>query len=126
MTETRTVRALIDRPYQGRVIYSGDVHDVESLIADGWVQAGQAEYVAGGQVVETTLAAPVETRVASHSDQAIDSVNAFVEDGLTKAQAEALIASGYSDLDAAKAASNDELDEVEGIGPATVQKIRDA
>lgn len=67
-----------------------------------------------------------ESSVNSHSDQAIDGVNAFVDAGLTEPQAEALIAAGYADLEAAQAASDDDLDEVDGIGPATVQKIREA
>lgn len=77
---------------------------------------------AGGVVIS----AGYEMKGDSHSDQAIDGVNAFVDAGLTEPQAEALIAAGYAVLEAAQAASDADLDEVDGIGPATVQKIREA
>jgi hypothetical protein len=46
--------------------------------------------------------------------------------GLTTEQEEALLEAGYQDRAAVLAASDEELDQVKGIGPATVKRIREA
>lgn len=47
-------------------------------------------------------------------------------DTLTQAARDALEAAGYTTLERARAASDDELLALDGVGPATVKAIRDA
>lgn len=79
---------------------------------------------AGGVVVSGGY----ETKEAtdSHSDQDIGQVDALVEgiDGLTAQQAQAIVAAGYTL--ATLPASQDELEAIKGIGPATAEKIVEA
>jgi hypothetical protein len=80
-------------------------------------QAGKSGAPSGASVVSGTVAVP------SKGSTEAEPMGAAL--GISEAQAAALAEAGYDTAEALEAASDEDLMEVDGIGKATVKKIRD-
>lgn len=66
-----------------------------------------------------------ELEMLADPDDSIDD-DEWIETAVGEANAQALAEAGFDSVEAIVAASDEDLDDVEGIGPATIARLRDA
>lgn len=120
------------QPHRSDWIDAGDTPSRQTLEGRGWTIVAERDEPAEAEPASPhrrpppvrragAEVAPTESRPPrSFRERAVGDY------GLTEAQTEVLMVAGYRDEDALRAASDNDLRAVEGIGPATVRNLRKA
>lgn len=112
--------AYVAGPAPVTVARTGQVH---RLISDGVLE--EVDTPVAAPEPQSAPARPAPT-AAAPSPPATSSQQAGPLDFLSAEQRAALTAAGYDTPEAIRAATDDQLDGVDGIGPATVARLREA